>query len=566
MTKKAMKYLSLLIFMLLPATIAWSQEDTIPTIKYSSNTRNAAMKLSTSLEKDSSDRKIALDYLVLAKELMKQGEYVKAELYLNNASKLYQKLNDKEQLAYVNRELAKVQEAQNKLRDAISNYSEAVKLSQNKQVQELNINDVKRLKNKSNLVVQATYIQRNIDILNADEDKEERAVAYQQMAEVNMKMNNQQAAISNLESALEDVKDKPVETIKVKREIATAYAADKKMEAAAVSLLQSYELALKEGHTIEAKKSLEQLAAQYQKMNKPQKALDLYKDFMSQLEPMVKADSTLIDSRFFEVHEKRIAQLEKERVLKDELIRKQNKFNSFLLGSIVLILIFMAFILRAWYSIRRKNKKIALQSLRREMNPHFIFNSLNSVNQFIARNDELAANKYLSSYSRLMRNTLENSNKDFTPLATELEQLKEYLELEHMRFQDKFTYQIRIDESLDMEAILIPNMLIQPQLENAIWHGLRYKENSGLLTLTIRKKASSLSVVIEDNGIGLTKSRELKTKHQREHHSRGLTNTYERIHLLNSLYNCHITIDITEKTGNESGVIVTFHFPIQHKK
>ena len=566
MTKKAMKYLSLLIFMLLPATIAWSQEDTIPTIKYSSNTRNAAMKLSTSLEKDSSDRKIALDYLVLAKELMKQGEYVKAELYLNNASKLYQKLNDKEQLAYVNRELAKVQEAQNKLRDAISNYSEAVKLSQNKQVQELNINDVKRLKNKSNLVVQATYIQRNIDILNADEDKEERAVAYQQMAEVNMKMNNQQAAISNLESALEDVKDKPVETIKVKREIATAYAADKKMEAAAASLLQSYELALKEGHTIEAKKSLEQLAAQYRKMNKPQKALDLYKDFMSQLEPMVKADSTLIDSRFFEVHEKRIAQLEKERVLKDELIRKQNKFNSFLLGSIVLILIFMAFILRAWYSIRRKNKKIALQSLRREMNPHFIFNSLNSVNQFIARNDELAANKYLSSYSRLMRNTLENSNKDFTPLATELEQLKEYLELEHMRFQDKFTYQIRIDESLDMEAILIPNMLIQPQLENAIWHGLRYKENSGLLTLTIRREDSFLSVVIEDNGIGLTKSRELKTRHQREHHSRGLTNTYERIHLLNSLYNCHITIDITEKTGNESGVIVTFHFPIQHKK
>lgn len=566
MTEKAMKYLSLLIFMLLPATIAWSQEDTIPTIKYSGNTRSAAMKLSTSLEKDSSDRKIAFDYLILAKELMKQGEYVKAELYLNNASKLYQKLNDKEQLAYVNRELAKVKEAQNKLRDAISNYSEAVKLSQNKQVQELNINDVKRLKNKSNPVVQATYIQRNIDILNADEDKEERAVAYQQMAEVNMKMNNQQAAISNLESALEDVKDKPVETIKVKREIATAYAADKKMEAAAASLLQSYELALKEGHTIEAKKSLEQLAAQYRKMNKPQKALDLYKDFMSQLEPMVKADSTLIDSRFFEVHEKRIAQLEKERVLKDELIRKQNKFNRFLLGSIVLILICMAFILRAWYSIRRKNKKIALQSLRREMNPHFIFNSLNSVNQFIARNDELAANKYLSSYSRLMRNTLENSNKDFTPLATELEQLKEYLELEHMRFQDKFTYQIRIDESLDMEAILIPNMLIQPQLENAIWHGLRYKEDSGLLTLTIQKKASSLSVVIEDNGIGLTKSRELKTKHQREHHSRGLTNTYERIHLLNSLYNCHITIDITEKTGNESGVIVTFHFPIQHKK
>ena len=198
------------------------------------------------------------------------------------------------------------------------------------------------------------------------------------------------------------------------------------------------------------------------------------------------------------------------------------------------------------------------------MNPHFIFNSLNSVNQFIAQNNELEANKYLSSYSRLMRNILENSNKDFTPLSTELEQLKEYLDLEHMRFSDKFVYKIDVDESLDSDHIVVPNMLIQPQLENAIWHGLRYKESGGLLYLSVKAEGSSLCVKIEDNGIGLKKSNELKTRHQKEHHSRGLTNTRERIKLLNSLYNMHITIEITEKEddGKDTGVIVLLRFPL----
>src|SRR5690606_29546988 len=124
--------------------------------------------------------------------------------------------------------------------------------------------------------------------------------------------------------------------------------------------------------------------------------------------------------------------------LKDELISKKNLFNYVLLFSVMLLLLLFALIARALYAIRIKNKEIALQSLRREMNPHFIFNSLNSVNQFISQNNELQANKYLSSYSNLMRNMMENSNKDFVTLANEIEQLQKYLELEHMRFRDKF--------------------------------------------------------------------------------------------------------------------------------
>lgn len=547
------------------STATMAQDSIPPVLKRSA--KSAVMKLSTSLESGKSDDLVASDYEALAKTLIEQGKYEKAENYLLNARKLYDKLKDKEKTARVDREIGRIQETLGKIDAAILSYASAAHLSRNEEFRELNNNDVNRLKNFSDPMAQSPYIKSNIKLLNASnrpEQQEDRVAAFHQMANVNLVMNNKEAAISNLNSILDEVKDKPVETIKVQREIAKIYAADSQKVRAIASLQQSYDMALKEGHTMEAKKSLEQLVDQYRKDNQSRKALDLYANFMEQLEPLVKSDSTLIDQKFFQAHEARIAQLEKERILKDELIKKKNTFNYVLIGSIVLILIFLVFTVKAWYSIRRKNKRIALQSLRREMNPHFIFNSLNSVNQFIAQNNELEANKYLSSYSRLMRNILENSNKDLTPLSTELEQLKEYLDLEHMRFSDKFVYKIDVDESLDSDHTVVPNMLIQPQLENAIWHGLRYKESGGLLYLSVKAEGSSLCVKIEDNGIGLKKSNELKTRHQKEHHSRGLTNTRERIKLLNSLYNMHITIEITEKEddGKDTGVIVLLRFPL----
>ena len=155
---------------------------------------------------------------------------------------------------------------------------------------------------------------------------------------------------------------------------------------------------------------------------------------------------------------------------------------------------------------------------------------------------------------------MENSNKDFIALGSEIEQLRKYLDLEHMRFEDQFEYTITVDEKLDTETIQIPNMIIQPHLENAIWHGLRYKEGKGLLQLRFLLEKENVLVVIEDNGIGLTKSRELKTKNQKVHQSRGLTNTKERIGLLNELYKKEIALQIVEKTEPETGTIVTLRF------
>lgn len=571
-----------------------------------SYTNQALQDVANSLENGDADYTIARGYMRLVKNLVKNGEYAKAEEYLGKIKKIYVKYDDKVKVAETERELAKVQEAQNKLNAAMSSYDSASKLSQDKTQAKVNANDVNRLKNASNPAVQSGYIQQNINLLKSTDNKEDKVAVYQQMAKANLEMDNMKDALKNLNTALASVKDKPEEAIKINREIANVYASnndyqkaidlneklvqdakeisDPKMQIEQLQLLsnayfagdqsdkgiaslrEAYSVALKKGYTLDAKKSLELLADYYKKEEKPLVALRAYESFLKQLEPLIESDSSLVDAKYFQVHERKIVQLEKDRALKDELIEKKNILNSVLIGSIVLISIFLGFMTKTFFSIKKKNKKIALQSLRREMNPHFIFNSLNSVNQFIAQNNELEANKYLSSYSKLMRTMMENSNKDFVPLSTELLQLTEYLDLEYMRFKDKFSYEINVDDDLDTDAVVVPNMLIQPQLENAIWHGLRYTESGGFLSLSITTEGKMLSIKIEDNGIGLKKSKELKTVHQKSHNSRGLTNTYERISLLNNIYDTNISIQFIDKEGDQSGVIVILQCPLINKK
>ena len=601
------------LVLLLLSTVALSSyaqdEKKIKKSAPANSINTSADKLSEKLKKNASDEDVAADYIALAKELTDRKDYVRAEDYLTRALNIYKKAKKKELASSVSRELAKVQEAQNKVDEAIKSYKEAARLTTDRTQKGLNENDVNRLKQPNDLMAQSAYIQSNIDLAQNSNSVSEQVAARRQMAEVKKTQNDNQGALEELEKALEESKvSEETEDVSfgIKQEIANTLVTDKKHEAAIelnkelvsearqksnpevevkqlqslatsyfeageasdgiASLQEAYNTAIEKGLTLEAKKILEQMVEYYQKERKIPQTLTLYSNFIGRLDSLVKNDSTLIDEKFFRLQEEKITQLEKERALKDELITKKNRNNNVLIASIILILISLIVILKILYSNIRKNKKIALQSLRREMNPHFIFNSLNSVNQFISENNELEANKYLSSYSKLMRTMMENSNKDFITLSIELGQLREYLELEYMRFRDKFTYTINVDDSLDADSVMIPNMLIQPQLENAIWHGLRYKDGAGVLSLTVRAEDDNICVVVEDNGIGLKKSMELKTAHQRAHNSRGQTNTRERINLLNHLYHTKITIDITDKTGEESGVRVMFAFPCLNGK
>jgi LytS/YehU family sensor histidine kinase len=191
------------------------------------------------------------------------------------------------------------------------------------------------------------------------------------------------------------------------------------------------------------------------------------------------------------------------------------------------------------------------------MNPHFIFNALNSVNNYIAKNDERSANRYLSEFSTLMRAVLENSEEDFITLAKELELIELYVKLEHSRFPEKFDYSIELDEKIDTEAFQIPPMLLQPYIENAIWHGLRYKEEKGSLKIELFQKGTEvIEIRITDNGIGRNRSRELKTSNQINQNSKGMGNIKKRIAILNAMYKDKVSVSVTDLNEDTTGTRV----------
>ena len=250
--------------------------------------------------------------------------------------------------------------------------------------------------------------------------------------------------------------------------------------------------------------------------------------------------------------------------------RSKLDFRNLVIGALAILLVVLGvaliFIRRSQKQSLSANKKLALKSLRTQMNPHFIFNALNSVNNFISLNDERTANKYLSDFSKLMRSVLENSEHENIAISKEIEILKLYLKLEHFRFSDKFNYQFEVDDSIDEDKYGIPPMLIQPYIENAVWHGLRYKETEGLLKVSFHNAGANILVRVADDGIGRKASKALKTKNQGQHKSTGLKNIALRLELLKELGHSKIGVSISNLNTDGSGTLVEVEIPKQVMK
>ncbi|WP_223558601.1 histidine kinase [Chryseobacterium lathyri] len=580
----------LFIFMLAVGNFCTAQDSMQVTQAYKS-----AVRLRKAV--DNNDNKgVADTYVGIANNYYNQGNYAKSEEFLVKARTIYKNLNDKKNLESVTRKIAQSQEKQNKITPAISNYSMAAEMSYNEKSRAVNTNDAARL-SSPNAEQKVEAIQDNINIGLKTKDKGDLAASYSQMAdvniqqkdipkaeenlnnayvlskkeapqqalEINQKLTNFYVENRNFEKAIEAkkkvlkedfVKENSQEKVNQIQELADIYIKKNDPEEAVVLLKNAYGIALEKGHTLEAQKSVKRLDSLYSITGNTDASVSLYRDFLGKLPDIVSKDRSLVDNKILEDTEQRISQLEKEKELKDQLIRKKNVFNYSLIGVLILLTGLIIFIFRTLKKVQIKNKKIALQSLRREMNPHFIFNSLNSVNHFIATNNELEANQYLTKFSKLMRGVMENSTEDFIPLQQELDLLQNYLALEKTRFVDKFDYEIRVDESLNMQSLKIPGMLVQPFLENAVWHGLRYRSEKGFLKLSFEKEDQHLKITIEDNGIGIEESKKQKTEHQKAREGRGMKNTLERIQLLNDLYKKDITCSVKDKE-NSSGVLVT---------
>lgn len=220
---------------------------------------------------------------------------------------------------------------------------------------------------------------------------------------------------------------------------------------------------------------------------------------------------------------------------------------------------------RAKAALQQRAKELEVQALRSQMNPHFIFNCLNAINRFILSHETEAASDYLTKFSRLMRMIMNHSRHSLITLAEEVEILELYLGMEVLRFKNAFDYRIVVEEDIDTDYVRIPPLLLQPFVENAIWHGLMHKEERGELFIGMRTEGDTLICTIRDNGIGRKRAAALKSKSAEKHKSMGLQITAERLALLTGAGEAghffHIE-DLYDPSGNAAGTMVVLTIKI----
>lgn len=384
--------------------------------------------------------------------------------------------------------------------------------------------------------------------------------------------------VDNGNSVLTRVPD-TITSQRINYKIANAYIAQDKYDEALPYLERSIVEADSEDDLVVQKDATRKLSEIYKYKGDYSRALESYQEYVALVDTLyVRKEQEISRAARFNrevaAKQSRITGLEQERELsqskydlaltEQQLIQENNKRQKWIIYSLIFGIILTAlaafFFYRSNQQQKLANNLLALKSLRSQMNPHFIFNALNSVNNYIAKSDERSANRYLSEFSTLMRSVLENSEEDFIPLSKELELLELYVKLEHSRFPDKFDYDIVVSDHLDIESYQIPPMLLQPYIENAIWHGLRYKKEKGYLKIHLEQQdKETLEITIADNGIGRKKSAELKTKNQKKQKSKGMGNIAKRIAILNDMHKNRIAIHISDLNLDGTGTQVTFN-------
>ncbi|HVY74340.1 MAG TPA: histidine kinase [Puia sp.] len=282
-------------------------------------------------------------------------------------------------------------------------------------------------------------------------------------------------------------------------------------------------------------------------------------------------------------YDQKIELLNKEKLISDQQLNFQqqrlhaeSRLRNILIGCLTILLALGLLVYRninlrvrnerlrnekAKADLQRKTVDLEMQALRAQMNPHFIFNCLNSINRFILKNETMAASDYLTKFSRLIRMVLVNSKNKLVTLEDELDTLKLYLDMERLRFKNSFDYGISFINSVDPQVVMVPPMLLQPFCENAIWHGLMNKPGHGRLDISFFLESEDMLVCrIADNGIGRQAASLLKSKSVEKQKSMGLKITQERLELMNGNHEGKTYFeveDLFDNHGQPAGTAVT---------
>lgn len=486
----------------------------------------------------------------LAETYELKGEYALAEQTYKEVLSIEQSRNNREGIMLIQDRLANINLQQNNPAGAIQYYEKSERMAEES-------SDKKSL---------ANALRGKSAALKKQNKPEEELSARQQALDINEELDDVEAQNEDLV------------------EIGKIYVEQKQEEKAIPVLQRSITLSDETKNITQKKEALYTLSKAYERSDIA-KAFSTYKEFVKvndsinsireqellsrlELATSLNRKQQRIDllEKDKELNDKTIELLMQDQTMQEEFIKNQKRTIYFLIIILFILSISSIFILRSAKQKRLANQLLALKSLRSQMNPHFIFNALNSVNSYIAKKDELSANRYLSDFAFLMRSVMENSKHDFIPLTDEIKIIDLYLKLEHERFKEKFDYQFVVDENINTESFQIPPMLIQPYIENAVWHGLRYKEEKGFLTVELKPVDKNLQIIIIDNGIGRKKSNEIKTKNQQQNNSTGIKNIESRLKIINEVHRLGIQIDVSDlDLENHSGTIVSILVPMQKK-
>ena len=425
------------------------------------------------------------------------------------------------------------------------------------------------------------YYLKALSIREVLGNKQHIAETLNNLGNVYKDLNENDKSLKCYIQALEvfdDIKDEGRVAV-TNNNIAGLYIKEKKPDKAYPFIMKGIKMAEKSGQKKTLNEVYENLSGYYVLKNDYKNAYSVQKKMFALKDSIFSNDlvekvSEMQVKYETERKEKEIEILARDKEIQSLKIRKQSVQLYFLIAFIVLaavisLLVFSRFRLKQKHvriELEKKNLETEQRLLRSQMNPHFIFNSMNSIQSYISGNDSFTAMTYLSKFARLMRNILENSRKSLILLSDEISTLELYIELERIRFKQKFDYQIKTEPELPVDTIYIPPMLIQPFVENSIKHGLRHKSGKGILEVEFEKSHQYIKCTVKDNGIGREKSKTLDKDKNKNHRSLGMQVTRERLEILSKAKGLTAGFKITDlknENGENEGTLVVINIPYE---
>jgi tetratricopeptide (TPR) repeat protein len=515
---------------------------------------------------------LARCYSSLGVIFSQEGNYYESLDNYQKGLKLYLKINHKSGISRSYNNIGVVYKSRSKNEKALEYFKKAFKIQEQigEQTMPVTLTNIGVIYFENNKLKEAySYYTKAEKLFKTIENKRGLALLQNYWGDYYVKTKAQDKAEEYYKKALDlyqSIQNKFGASLALYN-LGILYFEQKKLEQAMTLATQSLSYAKEIGILDQIYHSEKLISDIYFAQNQPALSLEHYKNYSIARDSLNTLESTQKFDR---------AEMDFEYQKKEALFKEKNKREHLLLVfSIIgmLLLIGLVLVLINRYQVKRRltlQKEVAeyeQKALHLQMNPHFVFNCLGSISSFIVQNGTDSALKYLSKFSKLMRLTLEYSKDTLIPIDKEIESLQNYLELEQLRFHDKFNFKIQSSESVEFNMGL-PPLLIQPFVENAILHGLVPKEGNGKIVVDFDVVNGQLICTIWDDGIGITKSAAMKENSMKAHKSMALEITKKRLEIMEATISKSAQIEIKELEENNIvvGTKVTLRLPIQYIK